>query len=230
MELSVENFLRCLNQLYSRYTAILILMQRQITNICSVRIGVLHLISETSLWNRNNHKHCDETSFKGLNAFFWSGPSWYSLWCSCVLASEARTQENHKEDYDGPDQTEARTQENHKEDYDGPEQTEARTQENHKDDYDGTDQTEARTQENHKEDYDGPTTDIDGQAQPSETDWGGSFYFVWGLTHRSAIKPEQSMNLKYISYSITDFTYVHVTRRFSVNVMHATHNIVLHRN
>ena len=50
-----------LNLFYSRETSPSILMQLQITNIYSVRIGVLYLISETSQWNMYNNKDCNET-------------------------------------------------------------------------------------------------------------------------------------------------------------------------
>ena len=38
-----------------------LLMQLHITNMYSVRIGVLYLSCETSQWNTYNHKHSDET-------------------------------------------------------------------------------------------------------------------------------------------------------------------------
>ena len=61
-------------------------MQLQITNICSVRIrDLLHLIYETSQWNTYNQKHCGETKQR-------------AQW-----RSEARTQENHKQDRDEPE-------------------------------------------------------------------------------------------------------------------------------
>ena len=47
------------NQFYSRETSPLILMQLQITNICSVRLAVLYLIFEKSQWNKCN-TNCDE--------------------------------------------------------------------------------------------------------------------------------------------------------------------------
>ena len=46
----------CLIQFYSRETSPLILMQLQITKICSVCIGILYLNCETSQLNTYNHK------------------------------------------------------------------------------------------------------------------------------------------------------------------------------
>ena len=43
-----ENYLESLNQFYSRETSSLILIQFQLTNICSVRIGALYLTRETA--------------------------------------------------------------------------------------------------------------------------------------------------------------------------------------
>ena len=68
-----------LNQFYSRETSRLIFTQLQITNICSVRIGVPYLINETSQWHTCNQKHCDERK-------------WRAKW-----RFEARTQEYHKQ-------------------------------------------------------------------------------------------------------------------------------------
>ena len=53
-----------LNQIYSRETSPLILMQLQITNIGSVRIGVFYLIFETSKWNTYNEPAHDKTYSK----------------------------------------------------------------------------------------------------------------------------------------------------------------------
>ena len=36
----------------------------QITNICLVRLGVIHLICETSQWNTYDHKHYEETNHR----------------------------------------------------------------------------------------------------------------------------------------------------------------------
>ena len=51
-------------QFYSHETSPLNLTQIQITNICSVRIGVLYLVCETAQWNTYNQKHCDERKAK----------------------------------------------------------------------------------------------------------------------------------------------------------------------
>ena len=45
-----------LNQFYQRKQLPLILMQLQITNICSVHIAALYLIYETSQWNTYDQK------------------------------------------------------------------------------------------------------------------------------------------------------------------------------
>ena len=71
-----------LNQFYPRETSFLFLMLLKITDICSVRIGVLYLICETSHCNTYNQKYCDETKQR-------------DQW-----RSEARTQDNHKKDRD----------------------------------------------------------------------------------------------------------------------------------
>ena len=63
------------------------LTQFQITNICSVRKGVRYLICETSHWSAYNQNHCDETKQKAQRQ------------------SEAKTQENHKQELDEPDRT-----------------------------------------------------------------------------------------------------------------------------
>ena len=34
----------------------------------------------------------------------------------------------------------------------------------------------------------GPTTDLNSQVPPSETDWGRYHHLVWGPTHRRATK------------------------------------------
>ena len=57
-----------------------ILLQFQITNICSVCIGVLYRLQ----WNTYNKKYCDKTKQRAQ------------------LRSEARTQENHEQDHDKP--------------------------------------------------------------------------------------------------------------------------------
>ena len=68
LERSVENYLGWegwgLKQFYSREASPLTLMQLQITNICSVRIGVLYFICEKSQCNIYNHRHCDEKKKK----------------------------------------------------------------------------------------------------------------------------------------------------------------------
>ena len=52
--LGLKPVLLARNQIYSRETSPLILMKLRITNICSVRIGVLYLIYETSQSNTYN--------------------------------------------------------------------------------------------------------------------------------------------------------------------------------
>ena len=56
----------CLNQFYSRKTSPVLLVHFQITNICSVSIVALYLISETSKWNNINITLLEKQS-KGLN-------------------------------------------------------------------------------------------------------------------------------------------------------------------
>ena len=54
-----------LKLVHSRETPLLILMQHQLTNICSVHIGVLYFISEKSLRSIYNKSNCNETMQKG---------------------------------------------------------------------------------------------------------------------------------------------------------------------
>ena len=74
------------NQFYLWEICPLILPQLQITYICSVRTGVFYLISGTSQWNNISQ------SLKRYGMTMQS-----TQW-----RSEARTQENHKQDHDGP--------------------------------------------------------------------------------------------------------------------------------
>ena len=60
-------------------------MQLEITHICSVRIEVLCLISETSQLNTHNRKYCEETKQRA---------QWRPV---------ARTRENHNKDHDDKD-------------------------------------------------------------------------------------------------------------------------------
>ena len=62
------------------------IMQIKITHTCSIDKGILYLISEISKWNTNTRNHYDETK------------------PNAKCRSETRTQENHKQDHNGPDQ------------------------------------------------------------------------------------------------------------------------------
>ena len=54
---------RCprLTQFYTQEFPPMILKQPEIAIVCSVRIGALYLICETSQWNTYTHKQFDET-------------------------------------------------------------------------------------------------------------------------------------------------------------------------
>ena len=73
------------DQLYSCEASPMISMQLQVRNICSVHIGVFYLLCKTSMLNTHNRKHCDEIKERNQRR------------------SEAKTQENHKQDHNEPD-------------------------------------------------------------------------------------------------------------------------------
>ena len=75
-----------INQFYLCETSLLNLRKHQMSDICSVRIGVLYLISEISQWNTYNY-NTKMKQIKGLSG------------------DPIRIQGSDKQDHDGPDRT-----------------------------------------------------------------------------------------------------------------------------